>query len=650
MAEKFTLNPWEIEDYFKDLLRAAIASTCGCELTAEAVPVAPPSNPAFGDLSSPVCLRLAKELRQAPMVIAAKVAEELRAGDIELVSDITVTSPGYVNFVLDFSRYAKDLLSVIAAEKQNFGRNDSGRGKKFVIEHTNINPNKAAHIGHLRNACLGDTLARLAAAGGYNVEIQNYIDDTGTAVADVVVGLHYLGRQPDSEQRFDYFCWDLYTEVNSLYERDPDLKGKQAEVLHLIEQGGNAVAELAKETAKKIVDCHLQTMWRLGIFYQLLTWESDIIHFGFWRYAFEKLKEQGGITYEESGPNQGCWVVKLGDMEEFSQLENPDKVLLRSNGTATYTAKDIAYQMWKFGVLGKDFLYAPYCRQPDGETIWTSTLEGTQNLSFGRADVVVNVIDIRQKYLQDVLRLSLHKLGYTREAENSIHFGYEVVALSATAARELGVEVAEAREVYAMAGRKGIGVKADDLVEMIIQQTTEEVAKRHPEMSASEQTDLGRQIAVGAVRYYMVRYNINSVIVFDFAEALSLQGNTGPYLQYAHARAANIRRKAAADPVPGSGMPEMKFPTEMTDGEKNLLKKMAEFPQAVQKATKALAPSILADYAFSLATAFMSFYESVPVLVEDPAVRRFRLLLVDSFIQVLQNTLRILGIPAPERM
>lgn len=644
------LNPWEIDEYLKDRLRAAITAVYGRELTADAVPVAPPPDPAFGDLSSPVCLRMAKELRQAPMVIAAKVAEELRAGDMVLVRDITVTPPGYINFVFDFSRYAADLLKVIIAGKDAFGQNTAGRGRKFVIEHTNINPNKAAHIGHVRNACLGDTLARLAAAGGYEVEIQNYIDDTGTAVADVVVGLHYLGRQPNPEQRFDYFCWDLYTEVNNLYERDASLKAKQGEVLHLIEQGDNAVAVLAKETAKKIVDCHLETMWRLGVFYKVLTWESDIIHFGFWRYAFEKLKEQGGITYETSGPNQGCWVVKLGDTEEFSQLENPDKVLLRSNGTATYTAKDIAYQMWKFGVLGKDFLYAPYCRQPNGETIWTSTLEGAQSTDFGRADVVVNVIDIRQKYLQDVLRLSLHKLGYEQEAANSIHFGYEVVALSAAAARELGVEIDDDREVYAMAGRKGIGVKADDLVAMIIGKTTEEVAKRHPEMSPAEQADLGRQIAVGAVRYYMVRYNINSVIVFDFAEALSLQGNTGPYLQYAHARAANIRRKADAADLSGVSLSDLSFPAALADGEKSLLKKMAEFPVAVQKATKALAPSLLADYAYSLATAFMGFYESVPVLIEDAAVRRFRLLLVEAFIQVMQNTLNILGIPAPDRM
>ncbi|MGI5840102.1 MAG: arginine--tRNA ligase [bacterium] len=647
MAEKFTWQPWEIDDYLKDNLRAAIDLIFGHNLMAEAVSVAPPPNPDFGDLSTPVCLRLAKELRQAPMAIAAKVAEELRARDLALVRNITVTPPGYINFEFDYSQYAAGLLNIIVNQKEQFGRNSAGKDKKFVIEHTNINPNKAAHIGHVRNACLGDTLARLAAAGGYDVEIQNYIDDTGTAVADVVVGLHYLGRQPDPAQRFDYFCWDLYTEVNLLYEQDPALKARQGEVLHLIEQGDNPIANLAKETARKIVDCHLQTMWRFGIFYKLLTWESDIIHFGFWRFAFEKLKEQGGITYEESGPNQGCWVVKLGDMEEFSQLENPDKVLLRSNGTATYTAKDIAYQMWKFGVLGKDFLYAPYCRQPDGNTIWTSTLAGKESTDFGRADVVVNVIDIRQKYLQDVLRLSLHKLGYEKEAENSIHFGYEVVALSASAARELGVDVDDDREVYAMAGRKGIGVKADDLVEMIIQKTTEEVAKRHPEMSADEQAGLGRQIAVGAVRYYMVRYNINSVIVFDFAEALSLQGNTGPYLQYAHARAANIRRKAAAD---NAGDVRISFPAEMTDREKNLLKKMAELPVAVQKATKSLAPSLLADYAFSLATAFMSFYESVPVLVEDTAVRRFRLLLVEAFIQVLKNTLSILGIPAPERM
>ena len=649
MTEK-PIHPWDVENKLKEELEYLIDEIYQVRIGREEISIAPPPNPEFGDLSTPIALKLAKVARKSPMEIAEQLAASLSALDIPYLEAFNVTRPGYINVKLDSFGFGSDLVSRIREMGLAYGNNDDGKAKKFVIEHTNINPNKAAHIGHLRNACLGDTIARLAEKCGFDVEVQNYIDDTGTAVADVVVGLHYLGEQYDGKQRFDYFCWDLYTKVNILYQDNPELEAKQAEVLHLIEEGHNEVAELAKETSKRIVDCHLHTMARLDVFYKVLTWESDIMKMGFWKHAFEKMKEQSGIVYEESGPNQGCWVVKLGDLPEFSNLENPDKVMLRSNGTATYTAKDIANQMWKFGILGKDFLYSAYCTQENGVTLWTSDMHGEPMHDFGNADVVMNVIDIRQKYLQDVLRLSLHKLGFESEASNSIHFGYEVVALSTEAARELGVEVSDDRDIYAMAGRRGIGVKADDLIDRIVEKTTEEVAKRHPEMSPEEQRDLGTQIALGAVRYYMVRYNTNSVIVFDFKEALSLQGNTGPYLQYSFARASNILRKAAAETTSAADDSDAVLSAELTLAEKDLMKKLAEYPHIVKKGFKDVAPSVVTDYAYNLATAFMGFYEKAPVLSADEHTKKFRLTLVSAFQQVMGNVLYVLGIPAPERM
>ncbi len=643
------IHPWDVESKVKEELEVLIDEIFQVQIPKEEIPIAPSPSPEFGDLSTPIALRLAKAARKAPMDIAEQLATSLEALDIPYAGSFSVTKPGYINIKLNASKFAGDLLHTIHQMGTTFGNNEDGTKQRFVIEHTNINPNKAAHIGHLRNSCLGDTIARLAEKCGFDVEVQNYIDDTGTAVADVVVGLHYLGEKYDGKQRFDYFCWDLYTKVNILYQENPELEAKQAEVLHLIEEGHNEIAELAKETSKKIVDCHLHTMARLDVFYKVLTWESDIMKMGFWKHAFEKMKEQGGIYYEESGPNQGCWVVKLGDLPEFANLENPDKILLRSNGTATYTAKDIANQMWKFGILGKDFLYSVYCTQENGETLWTTDMDGSEMNDFGNADVVMNVIDIRQKYLQDVLRLSLHKLGFEKEATNSIHFGYEVVALSMEAARELGVEVSEDRDIYAMAGRRGIGVKADDLIDRIIDKTTEEVAKRHPEMSDEEQRDLGTRIAVGAVRYYMIRYNTNSVIVFDFKEALSLQGNTGPYLQYSFARASNILRKAGVDDQAEAAEAPV-LQTEMNVAEMDLIKKLADYPHTVRKGFKDVAPSVVTDYAYNLATAFMSFYEKAPVLSAEGDTKQFRLLLVAAFRQVMANVLYVLGIPAPDRM
>ncbi|MCE5197005.1 MAG: arginine--tRNA ligase [Negativicutes bacterium] len=608
-------------------------------------------NPAFGDLSTPVCLKLAKTLRRKPLDIAHALAAALKPLLPPEIGEVSVTPPGYLNLRYDYNYLAQKLLD--AAVKAKTGEPAASSKGKIVIEHTNINPNKAAHIGHLRNSCLGDTLARLLRADGYQVEVQNYIDDTGTAVADIVVGMEVLNRQWDeTKESFDYFCWDLYTDINELYLTRPELKERQREILHAIESGGNAIAAGAKEIAARIVNCHLRTMARFDIFYDLLTWESDILHLGFWQHAFAHLQGNGGLVHETSGPNAGCWVVKLDDVEGFRNLENPDKVLVRSNGTATYVAKDIANQMWKFGILGLDFLYRPYLVQQNGQVLVTSdTYHGSSSSLYGHADRVINVIDIRQKYLQDVLRVSLHKLGFVKEAENSIHFGYEVVALSAAAAGELGVnvEAGAEKDVYAMAGRKGIGVKADDLVDRVIAKATEEVARRHPEQSEQENRRLGQQIAVAAIRYYMIRYNMNSIIVFDFAEALNMQGNTGPYLQYAHARANNILERAR-----GQGAePSYTIPAgfSLSEPEKQLIKWMNELPDAIAKAAEELAPSAMTEYVYQLASSFMAFYETTPVMNAGSAeIRGFRLGLVDAYRRILKRSLGLLGIPAPTRM
>lgn len=643
---------YELDRVVKGALREGLKELYGLNLAEGEIALETPPQPEFGDLSTPLPLRLAKALRRPPLEIAGELREFLAARQLPYVKEFTVTAPGYVNLWLDMPALTRSVFDEITVDKDKYGEVKTGKGKKVVIEHTNINPNKAAHIGHLRNACLGDTLARLKRRAGYEVEVQNYIDDTGVAVADIVVGLQQLKREPAPNQRFDYFCWDLYTEVNQKYEEDPGLKEKQREVLRLIEEGNNPTAELAKDVARRIVECHLATMWRLGIYYNLLTWESDIIHLGFWRHAFELLKEKGHLVYEEEGENAGCWVVKLGDVPGFQNLESPDKVLVRSNGTATYTAKDIAYQLWKFGVLGKDFFYDRYCLQPNGTVLWTSSSEGTKMERFGRAQQVINVIDLRQKYLQDVLRFSLIKLGFEEQGKNSIHFGYEVVALSANTARELGVPVEEEgnKGIFAMSGRKGIGVKADDLVERVIERATEEVAKRHPEMSPEEHRKLGQDIAVGAVRYYMVRFNIANVLVFDFGEALNLQGNTGPYLQYAYARAANILGRVEREVLDDIDLRTVSVPTDLTVEEKNLIRAIAEFPAATERAAENLQASAFADYTYGLATTFMNFYEACPVLTAAPARMRFRVALVLSFKQAMANALATLGIPALPRM
>jgi len=651
----------------RTLLRRATCDVCrarfGFDVQPEAVSWEAPPEARFGDLSTPLALRMAKELRRPPLEIAGVLREGLEAAGLPLVSRVTASAPGFVNVFIDAEQMVDSVLDQVASLGDGYGWAEP-RGVKVVVEHTNMNPNKAAHVGHVRNACLGDCLVRILRRCGYEVEVQNYIDDTGAQVADVVLGFRHLGAEPPGGVRFDHYCWDLYTEVHRRYEGDPELRKVQQEYLHLIEGGDPEVAGLAKQVAERVLAGHLETMWGLGIHYNLLTWESDIVRQGFWRHAFETLKGRGSLIYETGGPNAGCWVVRLTGLPEFDQLENPDKVLVRSNGTATYVAKDIAYQLWKFGVLGRDFPYRPYACQPDGTVIYSSCPpelaealpEGTR---FGHAGRVVNVIDIRQKYLQDVLRHSLRQLGFEREAENSVHFAYEVVALSAETAKELGGDVSDdARSVVTMSGRKGIGVKADDLIEAAVSKARAEVSQRHPEMDAGEVARLAHDIAVGAIRYYMVRFHTNTLIAFDFDEALAMQGNTGPYLQYAHARALSIlRRLAGSAPGCPKGPQEIlawarALPVGKPGGpllavEKNLALTMASFGSKLEAAAAELLPSILADYGYSLAGAFTDFYEGAPVLTAESGDRSRRIALVAAFAQVIRNVLEALGLPSP---
>lgn len=624
----------------------------------------PPPDVRFGDLSTPVALRLAKQLRRPPLEIAGVLRDGLLRAALPMIRDITATAPGFVNVRVDSSAVAAAVLRDVWARGQDYGTH-APLGVKVVVEHTNMNPNKAAHIGHVRNACLGDCLVRILRRCGYEVEVQNYIDDTGAQVADVVLGFHHLrAAPPPAGVRFDHYCWDLYADVHRRFEREPELKARQQEYLHLIEQGHGEVAVLAKQVAERVLAGHLETMWGLGIHYDLLTWESDIVRKGFWRHAFEYLREQGSLVHESEGPNAGCWVVRLRDLPGFESLENPDKVLVRSNGTATYVAKDIAYQLWKFGVLGLDFDYRPYADQPNGHRLYSSCPPEqaepvADRVRFGRADRVVNVIDIRQKYLQDVLRHSLRQLGYTQQADNSVHFSYEVVALSPKTAQELGGDVSgEAKAVYAMSGRRGIGVKADDLMAAAAAKAAGEVAQRHPEMTPEEVKALAHDIAVGAVRYYMVRFHTNTLIAFDFDEALAMQGNTGPYLQYACARARSILRRAAAvvvgcpsDPGDVLAWAAAQDPfggdVELVPVEKALVLAMADFPSKLMAAAREYLPSILAEYAFSLASSFTDFYEGAPVLAAPPGEQVRRIALVAAFVQVMANVLDTLGLPSP---
>jgi arginyl-tRNA synthetase len=624
-----------------------------------AVTTEQPKQASFGELALPVAFQLARQLKQAPKAIASEIVGGV--GSLEGVAALEIAGNGYINVRFDRGFYGAALLGGGSAA--------TSRAGKIIVEHTNINPNKAAHIGHLRNAVLGDTFVRMLRATGRDVEVQNYIDNTGVQVADVVVGFHFLEKKPVSEVRalaaqpkFDYLCWDLYARISSYYAENKDALKWRADTLHAIEAGEGEIAEMGHLVADAIVNCHLATMWRLGIQYDVLPRESEILHLKFWAHAFELLKERKAIYFETEGKNAGCWVMPASAFKETEDEEGDDsKVIVRSNGTVTYVGKDIAYQLWKFGLLGKDFHYKKLMTYPDGHDLWVATDEPAAGAtpSFGKASRVYNVIDSRQSYLQDVVVAGLRALDFAEQADNSIHFSYEMVALSPRTCVELGIELSEEdkkRPYVEVSGRKGLGVKADDLIDKLIENALREVASRHPEETDEKNRKVATQIAVGALRYFMLKYTRNSVIAFDFQEALSFEGETGPYVQYATVRARNILRKFIAGggtlPAFGQVLNREAMARQLGDDQAwQLLLAASKRESAIERAVTSGEPSHVARYAFQLAQAFSNFYHLYPVLTEENEEKRtFLLWMTDYFRQQLERSLAVLGIEAPEYM
>ncbi|MGH9338486.1 MAG: arginine--tRNA ligase [Acidobacteriota bacterium] len=615
----------------------------------------------FGDLAFPFPFELAKVLRKAPGTIAQEVVENIHTP--EEVDRFEAAGAGYVNVFFKRAPFFQELYEWIGNPLQAFSP------EKVIVEHTNINPNKAAHIGHLRNAVLGDTFVRLLRASGRRVEIQNYIDNTGVQVADVIVGFQQL-RNLSLEQvqaiedPFDYYCWDLYAQVSDWYSQDQSRLEHRNQALKEIEEEGSRTAALAEYVSSRIVQAHLNTMLRIGVKYDVLPRESEILHLKFWDEAFQQLKEREAITFVLEGVNKGCWVIRLaGETEE----EGEEKIIVRSNGTVTYVGKDIAYQLWKFGLLGKDFHYRPFFHYPDGQKVWvTSTLCAESQPEFGRGHSVYNVIDVRQSYLQRVVVQGLRSLGFEEQAARSVHFAYEMVALSPACCAELGLELSEedrSRPYVEVSGRKGLGVKADDLVNKLIEHSLQEVNARQKDLDAERRSIIARQIAVGALRYFLLKYTRNAVIAFDFSEALSFEGETGPYLQYSVVRANNIFKKLQADDAdPGSenwkeNLNHLWNQAELLEGYLsedeiwNLLLLLARIEEALEQSVRTMEVSYLAKHIFSLAQQFNFFYHGHHILSEQDLVRKsFYLAVADTARQGLLNSLELLGIEVPEKM
>jgi arginyl-tRNA synthetase len=680
----------EISRRLRDALAKHVRDKYGVELV---IVLERPPRIEMGEAASPVCFELARRLKKAPRQIAQEIQNALPP--VPGVARLEVAGAGYLNAYFDRGAFWENARGESGPDRQKWPshmgapRTEDGQewlSHKIIVEHTSINPNKAAHIGHVRNAVLGDTMARTLRYAGDNVQVQNYIDNTGVQVADVVIGfLNIEKRTPVSvkmmamEPRFDYYCWDLYAKATQFFAENKEQAAKlRGDTLKAIEEGRGEEAEVAQVVADAIVSCHLRTMARLGISYELLARESEILHLHFWDVAFAKLKESGAIQFVTEGKMAGCWVMPWNDEKsqklnaevtersaenaEKSDEENTqDKIIVRSNGTVTYVGKDIAYQLWKFGLLGKDFHYSKWPKAPEGEEVWATTSGATDPKAppFGApARKVYNVIDTRQAYLQDVVAQGLRGLGHGEAADNSIHLSYEIVALTPRCAAEMGYELSpeEAKKPYVeVSGRKGLGVKADDLIDQLEAAALGEVQQRHAEMSAEEQKRTAHAIAIGALRFFLLKFTRNAIIAFDFKDALSFEGETGPYCQYAVVRIRGIRRKGAE-----AGASRVAVTPETArkllggpegNGLWEVLLGAGSLDYAVDAAIVAQEPAFVAKYAFQLAQAFNNFYHKHHIMSEtDEQKRAFLLGLTEIVERQLVRALNLMGIEAPEKM
>jgi arginyl-tRNA synthetase len=631
----------------------------------------------FGEYALPLAFELAKKLRKAPRKIAEEIVSQI--GRIAGFEKLELAGAGYINARLN----REELAAALAADEKPRDQVPAG---KILVEHSSINPNKAAHIGHLRNAILGDSFVRLLKFAGREVDVQNYIDNTGAQVADVVVGflsiekksreaIEQLTRQP----RFDYYCWDLYAQVSQWYAQEQQNLQARQQTLHAIEEGNNETAAVADLISIAVLRRHLETMDRLDIEYDFLPRESEILHLHFWDAAFSKLKESGVLVFEAEGKNKGCWVMRRAgtsksetagdsdpakDTERGEIAEEDQKVIVRSNGTVGYVGKDIAYHMWKFGILGRDFGYRKFYRYPNGHDCWISTTVGAlDHPHFGHVAEIYNVIDARQAEAQNTVIEALRELGYHEQAEHYTHFSYEMVALTPRCAAELGYKLSDedkGRAYIEVSGRKGFGVKADDLIDRLIASAQQEVDARHPQLSEAERTTIAMQIAIGALRYFMLKFTKSSVIAFDFKEALSFEGETGPYTQYAVVRATNIFRKGGFDPDEfGNNPAERVSGTDLANylrGETGseiweLWLAAAKTSYVVDQCIATAEPAFLAKHAFQLAQLFNAFYHRHPILTEaDEGRKRFLLATVAVVRRELTRVLGVMGIRVPPVM
>jgi arginyl-tRNA synthetase len=647
--------------------------------------ISEPARKEYGDLACNVAFQISKKLKKRPFEIANEVVEkQLRPyisekknkhkEDSSFILSAEAHPTGYINFRINFEKLATSTLNAVL-DNPNFGFLDIGKNKHALIEHTSVNPNKALHIGHLRNMVIGDTLYRIMKATNYKTFVLNYIDDSGLQVADIVVGFKFAGFAVDPSERsnrstigndsnkhaeennknsdvgnkinfekFDHYSDEVYVKVNELYQTDKALQEKRQVVLKEIEKGTSEIAHFSSKITMRVLKDQLKTAWRMKSHYDLLNFESQIIHSKLWSRCFELLKQNGIAHFETTGKNKGCWVIKVQGEE--------DKVITRSDGTTTYIAKDIPYASWKLGLVEDPFYYYKFAVQWDDSPLWATTLDAQRgpdnnnknhlNPRFSPADIAITITDVRQDRLQRIISKVL--LQMQSDAREYHHLGYESVSLSSETAKLLGLDIGDKKFLH-MSGRKGINIDADYVLEELRTKAHQEVKKRNPDLSIPLQQEIAEEIAVSALRYSLIKQDLGKMITFDIAESLNLEGDTGPYLQYAYARSQHILQKSDQD-YSQRTFESLSFPEEH-----DLITEISKFDIVVEESARNFNPKLIAKYAYTLATEFNLFYEKVHVLREkDLQVMHARLVLVHAFGLILRKAMGLLAITPLEKM
>lgn len=628
----------QFRDEVKELLEEAAASI---QYPIKPVSLEEPPRPEFGDLSSTLAFDLAKTFRKEPLKIAEELRSKIKIRTTSLIGVCSIAAPGYLNFTVDQKKFSTLTLSKLMNEKPGFI--DIGKGKRVIVEHTSVNPNKALHMGHLRNVVIGDTIFRLLQFTNHNVTVLNYVDDSGLQVSDIIVGFKFLGfpeKPTDNKVKFDHYCGNtVYVKVNQIYSEKPETEQYRRLVLKEMENHDSEVYNYAKSITEHVLEEQLKTCWRIKAFYDCLNFESHIISSKMWERILQYMKERKLVVYQDEGKNAGCLVIKgVGDQ---------DKVLIRSDGTATYIAKDIPYAAWKLGLVADTFNYEIFMMQENGEPLWRTTLSKNtlEHPSFNNADIAINVIDIRQGWLQKIIAGLLKEIDHKGKEKQYIHLGYEIVSLSKETARELGIEVGDKDFVH-MSGRAGIYINADDVLDKLKNLAYQETKSRNPDANEEWLAQISESISVGAIRYSLIKQDIGKILVFDLRETLKLEGETGPYLQYTYARASSILEKY------GKPISEPDVVDALTEQEERLLvRELSKIDIVIEETIKNLQPNKLGTYTYGICLLFNTFYEKYPVIHEENERKRIqRLLLVRAFTRALTCLMSILGIEGHKRI